>query len=120
MKKLVLVLLCLLATTFITAQEQFRMVYDSSSINNSSVVGTGGTIIFNYGNERIVKLYADSVYTFTQKTVMEIGQTKSGFSYKGAVYVQEDNEKSVYIQLFDDVLYGCRFIFPDGNMINFY
>ena len=105
--------------------QQFRRVYlKVTVIKNDKVLSTESqnTIIFNYENETVIKIYmADgSVRYFDQIAEREEGSTFGGMTYNGAMYKDRTYNTTVFVQLFEDRQYGVRLVFENGSMIQLF
>ena len=104
--------------------QQFRRIYSQIAVVENSVVSredAQNTIFFNYGDEGVIKIYmADgSVRYFDQTTERDYGSTHGGMLFNGSDYKDRGSGLVVFVQLFEDRKYGVRFIFENGNMIQF-
>jgi hypothetical protein len=127
MKKIILFLMLVLAINTMSAQQpqQFRRVYSEIAVikdNKVSRAEAQNTIFFNYGNEAVIKIYmADgSVRYFDQTTDRDEGSTYGGMAFGSAMYKDRTYGLTVFVQLFEDRQYGVRFIFKNGDMIQFF
>jgi hypothetical protein len=127
MKKVILFLLLAFSISTMSAQQpqQFRRVYSEIAVikdNKVSRAEAQNTILFNYNNEVVIKIYmADgSVRYFDQTTDREEGSTYGGMGYNGAMYKDRTYGMTVFVQLFEDRQYGLRLIFKNGDMIQFF
>lgn len=128
MKKLILFLMLVIVINTMSAQgtpQQFRRVYSEIAIIKDSNVSRAlseNTIFFNYGNEAVIKMYmADgSIRYFDQVAERGEGNTEGGMGYNGAMFKDRYQGMTVYVQLFEDRKYGVRFIFKNGDMIQFF
>jgi hypothetical protein len=127
MKKIILVLMLVLAINTMSAQppKQFRRIYSEIALIRDDKVSRAeaqNTIFFNYGNEAVIKIYmADgSVRYFDQTTDRDEGSTYGGMAFGSANYVDRTHGTIVFVQLFEDRKYGVRFIFNNGDMIQFF
>ena len=127
MKKIILFLLLIFSISTISAQppQQFRRVYSEVAIVKDNKVSRAlaeNAILFNYGNEAVIKIYmADgSVRYFDQTTERDEGSTYGGMAYNGAIYKDRTHGMTVFVQLFEDRRYGVRLIFKNGDMIQFF
>lgn len=128
MKKLILFLLLVLTINTTFAQEtpqQFRRVYSQIAViknNEVTRLEAENVILFNYNNKAVIKMYTSDGSTryFEQLTERSEGNTYGGMSYNGAVYKDINGGLTVFVQLFEDREYGVRFIFKNGDMIQFF
>lgn len=124
MKKLLIVLLLVLAVSTGYSQTQFRRNYSEVVLTqNDNVTRKDGqnTIFFNYGNEPIIKIYlADgTVRYYEQISERQEKSTNGGMAFGGAVYQEVGKDLEMYVQLFEDRKYGFRIVFNNGDMIQF-
>lgn len=127
MKKIILFLLLYFSISTMSAQppQQFRRVYSEIAVIKDNKVSRAiaeNTIFFNYGNEAVIKIYmADgSVRYFDQTTDRDEGSTYGGMAFNSAMYKDRTHGLTVFVQLFEDRRYGVRFIFKNGDMIQFF
>ena len=127
MKKIILILVLMFSINLVSAQQpqQFRRIYSEIAViknNKVSRVEAENTILFNYGGEAVIKIYmADgSVRYFEQIEERIEGTTDGGMSYNGAMYKEVNKKLTVFVQLFEDRQYGVRFIFKNGDMVQFF
>ena len=116
-----------LAINTMSAQQpqQFRRVYSEIAVvknNKVSRVEAENIVFFNYGGEAVIKIYmADgSIKYFDQIEERVEGATDGGMRYKGAMYKETNGKLTVFVQLFEDRQYGVRFIFKNGEMVQFF
>lgn len=127
MKKIILILVLLFSINLVSAQEpqQFRRVYSEIAVIKDKKVSrtdAQNTIFFNYGNEAVIKIYMSdgSVRYFDQTTNRDEGSTYGGMAFGSAMYKERTYGTTVFVQLFEDRKYGVRFIFNNGDMIQFF
>jgi hypothetical protein len=127
MRKIILILVLLFSINLVSAQQpqQFRRIYSEIALirdNKVSRAEAQNTIFFNYGNEAVIKIYmADSsVRYFDQTTDRDEGSTYGGMAFNSASYKDRTHGTIVFVQLFEDRQYGVRFIFKNGDMIQFF
>jgi hypothetical protein len=127
MKKIILFLMLVLAINTMSAQQpqQFRRVYSEIAVvknNKVSRVEAENIVFFNYGGEAVIKIYmADgSIKYFDQIEERVEGATDGGMRYNGAMYKETNGKLTVFVQLFEDRQYGVRFIFKNGEMVQFF
>jgi hypothetical protein len=127
MRKIILILVLLFSINLVSAQQpqQFRRIYSEIALIRDDKVSRAeaqNTIFFNYGNEAVIKIYmADgSVRYFDQTTDRDEGSTYGGMAFGSAKYVDRTHGTIVFVQLFEDRKYGVRFIFNNGDMIQFF
>lgn len=125
MKKLLVVLLLVLAVSTGYSQTQFRVDYSEVAIKDKDEKVTRraveNTIFFNYGNKPVIKMYLNdgSVRTFIQITDRENGVTEGGMVFSYAKYEEQSSNLTILLQLFSDRQYGARLVFKDGQTIQF-
>ena len=127
MKKLILFLLLALTINTTFGQEtpqQFRRIYSEVAFTIKGKVTqreAENIMLFNYGNNSEIKIYMSdgSVKYFIQITDREEGSTDGGMAYSSAIYQEKNKTLKICVQLFEDREYGCRFIFKNGDMIQF-
>lgn len=125
MKRLLVVLLLVLAVSTGYSQEQFRRIYSQVVLTDKDSKVTKkiaqNTVIFNYGNKPIVKLLLNDGTTrmLTQTSDREYGTTDGGVSYESAMYEEKTEHFYALLQLFDEEQYGVRLIFDGGQTIQF-
>ena len=125
MKKILIVLLLVLAVSTGYSQTQFREIYSQTALvdkDNKLTRKFGENIfIFNYGSEPVIKLYMydGSVRMFDQITDRKYGTTEGGMTFHYARYEERSQHFTVTVQLFDDKQYGVRLVFSDGQTIQF-
>jgi hypothetical protein len=125
MKRLLVVLLLVLAVSTGYSQTQFREVYSQTAIvdKDSKVTRKFGEniFIFNYGSEPVIKLYLydGSIRIFDQITDRGYDKTEGGMAFHYAKYKERSKYFIVTVQLFDDKQYGARLVFSDGQTIQF-
>lgn len=124
MKKLLVVLLLVLAVSTGYSQTQFRRNYSEVVLTqNDNVTRKDGqnTIFFNYGNEAVIKIYlADgTVRYYEQISDRQENSTNGGMAFGGAMYQEVGKDLEMYVQLFEDRKYGFRIVFNNGDMIQF-
>jgi hypothetical protein len=127
MKKVILFLMLVLTINTMSAQQpqQFRRIYSELAIiknDKVSRVEAENIVFFNYGGESVIKIYmADgSVRYFDQIEERIQGATDGGMYYNGAMYKESNKKLTVFVQLFEDRQYGVRFIFKNGDIIQFF
>lgn len=126
MKKVILFLLLIFSISTMSAQQpqQFRRVYSEIAVikdNKVSRAEAQNVILFNYGNEAVIKIYMSdgSVRYFDQVSDRDEGSTYGGMAFGSALYKDRTYGMTVFVQLFEDRQYGVRFIFKNGDMIQF-
>lgn len=128
MKKLILFLLLFFTISATFAQEdtpqQFRRIYTEVVVTQKGEVSrreAENTVLFNYGNQPEIKMYMSdgSVRYYEQISSREEGSTEGGMRFNSATYQEKTSNFTFYVQLFYDKKYGCRFIFSNGDMIQF-
>jgi hypothetical protein len=125
MKKLLVVLILVLAVSTGYSQKQFRVIYNEVALTDKDqkVIRKFGenTIFFNYGNEPIVKIYLNdgSTRVFTQLTDSAEGKTEGGMEFTYAEYEENSEHFHVLLQLFTEKKYGARLVFEGGQTIQF-
>lgn len=127
MRKIILFLLLYFSISTISAQppQQFRRIYSELAIikkDKVSRVEAENIVFFNYGGEAVIKIYmADgSIKYFDQIEERVEGATDGGMRYNGAMYKETNGKLTVFVQLFEDRQYGVRFIFKNGEMVQFF
>ena len=105
--------------------QQFRRFYSEIATvkdNKISRAVAQNTILFNYGNEAVIKIYMadNSVRYFDQIAERDEGNTEGGMRYNGAMYKDRNYGMVIFIQLFEDRKYGVRLIFKNGDIIQFF
>lgn len=127
MRKIILILVLLFSINLVSAQQpqQFRRVYSEIAVikdNEISRAEAQNTIFFNYGNQAVIKIYMSdgSVRYFDQTTDRDEGSTYGGMAFNSAMYKDRTYGTTVFVQLFEDRKYGVRFIFNNGDMIQFF
>lgn len=125
MKKLLTLVLLILAVSTGYSQKQFSEVYSEVVITDKNNVATRkaveNIIVFNYGDAPVVKMYLNdgSVRIFDKIINGESGNTEDGVAFVSAVYQERSRSFWVRIQLFNEKKYGSRIIFSDGQTIQF-
>lgn len=128
MKKIILVWVLILSiTTAFSQQEvpqQFRRVYTEVAFTIKGEVTqkeAENVMLFNYCNNSEIKIYMSdgNVKYFIQITDREEGSTDGGMTYSSAIYQEKYKTLKMCVQLFKDREYGCRFIFKNGDMVQF-
>ena len=125
MKRLLVVLLLVLAVSTGYSQTQFSEVYSEIAVRDKENVVTRkvveNIIVFNYGNEPVVKMHLNdgSIRIFDQITNRESGSTEGGMTFTSAIYEERDRHFRIRLQLFNDRQYGVRLVFTDGQTIQF-
>jgi hypothetical protein len=124
MKKLLVVLLLVLAVSTGYSQTQFKRSYSEAVITqNDNITRKDGQniVFFNYGNQPVIKIYlADgTVRYYEQISDREENSTDGGMAFGGAMYQEKGKDLKIYVQLFEDRKYGFRVVFNNGDMIQF-
>ena len=128
MKKLILFLLLVLTINTTFAQEyvpkEFRRVYTQVAFIIKREVTrreAENVILFNYGNKSEIKIYMSdgSIRYYEQVSDRDEGSTEGGMQFDSAIYQEKGKTLRIYVQLFEDRQYGCRFIFANGDMVQF-
>lgn len=127
MKKVILFLMLIITINTTFGQEipqQFRRVYTEVAFTikgEVTQVEAENVILFNYGNNSEIKIYMSdgSVKYYIQITDREQGSTEGGMEYDSAIYQEKNKTLQICVQLFQDREYGCRFIFKNGDMVQF-
>ena len=128
MKKLILALVLILSISTAFAQEevpqQFRRAYNQVAFTIKGEVSyreAENVILFNYGNKAEIKIYMSdgSIRYYEQISDRDDGSTEGGMGYDSAIYQEKGKTLRIYVQLFEDRQYGCRFIFANGDMVQF-